>query len=700
MHRRSPVVLSMCCCVLSPMIACAADNASAFRPPSVPLVTHDPYFSVWSPADRLTDAWSTHWTGTVNALCGLIHIDGKPYRFAGIAPQSVPAMTQRSLEVWPTRTIYTFEAAGVALAVTFLSPLLPDDLDVLGRSVSYVSFEARATDGAGHHVDVYVDVSGEWVVNTPDQEIAWSRFRMGGLDAVRIGTVAQPVLAKRGDDLRIDWGHLYVALPAESVAVQAVAAHDGARDNFVSRGALPDSDDLRMPRPARDAWPVVATALKLGHVGSAPAQGHLLIGYDDAYSIELLQRRLRPYWRRNGADMADQLRAAERDYAALTQRCAAFDRELIADLTRAGGESYARICTLAYRQCMAAHKLAADFDGTPVMFSKENFSNGCIATVDVIYPACPFFLSLNPQLLEVQLKPVLDYAASARWKWPFAPHDLGTYPLANGQVYGGGERTEENQMPVEETGNMLLMLAAIAKVQGNADFSRPYAPMLARWARFLREKGLDPENQLCTDDFMGHLAHNANLSIKAILALAAYGQICEKLDNPDEAKEYRDLAREMASKWMEMAADGDHTRLAFDKPGTWSQKYNLIWDELLGMRLFPRELAKSEVAFYLKHINKYGLPLDSRGDGTKSDWLIWTATLADGPADFDALIQPLYRFINETPDRVPFTDWYSTTSGKKNGFQARSVIGGVYARMLASPELWKKWAERSRQSRP
>jgi len=287
------------------------------------------------------------------------------------------------------------------------------------------------------------------------------------------------------------------------------------------------------------------------------------------------------------------------------------------------------------------------------------------------------------------------------WPWPYAPHDLGTYPLANGQVYGGGDESEDRQMPVEESGNILILMAALAMAEGSAEFSRQYWPLLRKWAEYLKEKGLDPENQLCTDDFAGHLAHNTNLSIKAVTGLASFARLAERLGQKEEAASYRNLAGRMAVEWARMADDGDHYRLAFDKPGTWSQKYNLVWDKLLRLDLFAPEVARKEIAYYKTKQNAFGLPLDNRSTYTKLDWILWTATLADNPSDFAALAEPAYRFAHESPTRVPLSDWYWTTDGKQRGFQARSVVVVVFIKMLADPGLWQKWRNRAKDgSRP
>jgi hypothetical protein len=146
-----------------------------------------------------------------------------------------------------------------------------------------------------------------------------------------------------------------------------------------------------------------------------------------------------------------------------------------------------------------------------------------------------------------------------------------------------------------------------------------------------------------------------------------------------------------------MANDGDHYRLAFDKPGTWSEKYNLVWDRVLGLNLFPAEVAQKEISFYVNHLNRCGLPLDSRKGYTKLDWEFWTATMAESNTDWDKLIAPIYDWISASPTRVPLTDWYWTRDGTQVGFQARSVVGGIFIKMLSDPAIWKAWSSQARR---
>lgn len=676
----------------------------AQRPPAVPLVANDPYFSVWSMADKLNADVTRHWTGKPHALTSLVRIDGTTFRLMGGAAgrnDKTPVIEQRSLTVTPTQTVYQFAGSGVEITLTFTTPALPHQLDILSRPLTYLTWTARATDGKAHSTQVYFDASTDLAVNTPsEQPVNWARLKTNNLETLRAGSRDQQVLAKSGDDLRIDWGYLYLSVQNSSDVVMAANDRTVVRTQFEMGGAViaEDAFDDHNPRVRYGAVrnPVLALSFDLGLVeGGAGSSRYAMLAYDDLYSLEYFGRRVRPYWRRNGMEIAEMLQTAAVSYQQIVEACNQFDREMTADLTKVGGKEYAALATLSYRQAVAAHKLAVDADGTVLFFSKENFSNGSINTVDVFYPSAPLFLLVNPLLLRGSVEPILQYASLARWPWPYAPHDLGTYPLANGQTYGGGEKSELNQMPVEESGNMLILVGALAKADGrHLDLANKYWPILTKWAEFLRDKGLDPENQLCTDDFAGHLARNANLSLKAIEGIGAYAMLASMTGRTAEAQAWRIVADSAVKKWISMAADGpDHTVLAFGAPGTWSQKYNLVWDRILGINLFPKEVAEKEIAYYKTKQNKYGLPLDNRADYTKLDWLVWSATLASKQSDFETLIAPAYKWMNETPTRVPLTDWYMTSDGKQRGFQARSVVGGVFIKMLTDPAVWKKWRD-------
>jgi hypothetical protein len=660
-------------------------KAQSFRPPAVPLVTFDPYLSIWSCADHLTDHNTQHWTKRDHSLVSLIRVDGQSYRLMGNDPANVPPLPQVGLTVTPTRSIYEFEGAHVHVTLTFMTPALPGDLDALSLPLTYLTWQVRSVDGNRHAVSVYDSTSSELVVNQGREKVQWSRDSAGGLNILRVGTMEQRVGGSSGDDHCINWGYAYVAAP-DAQAQAAIGGDNGLLNSFMRTGKLPLQDDARMPRGVNDDQPVMAFAFDLGNVAADPVTRQVIVAYDEIAAIKYFGKNLLPYWKRDGVTAPEMLVKAHRNYSKLARRCAKFDADLTRDLTKVGGGKYSQMAALAYRQCVAACGLAADANKQPLFFTKENTSNGDIATVDVFFPMDPQWVLLSPSLAKATLVPILSYAASWHWKFPNAPHDLGTYPIARGTDDGG------EGMPVEESGNMLILCDAISQIQGDSQWLNPWWPKLTEWAKYLEQYGLDPEEQLCTDDFMGHLAHNANLSVKAILGLAAYGDLCKLRGDNANASRYLELARTDAAHWVQVAGDGDHYRLAFDKPNTWSQKYNLVWDQILGLNVFPHAVSQMEVAHYKSVMQKYGVPLDSRTHLTKTDWSFWSASLADSQADFEGLTSPIYDYLNATTARSPFVDSYVTDDINSDGMHARPVIGGVFIKMLTDHDVWKKWA--------
>ncbi len=790
--------------------------------PAYPLITHDPYFSIWSTSDKLNESPTKHWTGVEQQLMGLIKVDGKSYRVIGtelksyetVLPTSdeqdytasyteeqpaegweknsfnasawktgkapftdrrggkgtgwfgkniwvrrsftltktdfnklflkinhdddaevylngeriyefkgwlnkfqyftisdaikknlkkgtnvlaihvantqggamldlglanepaskkanVVLAKQNSVNLTATQTAYSFTCGPVDAKITFTSPLLMSDLALIARPVSYITYAVNSNDKKLHDVEVYFGASSAIASNTPSQSMVTEKYATAKLNILKAGTREQPLLQKKGDDLRIDWGYMYVATPLGEKAKQYVSSASQSEPSFT------DANSAVTTTTAGKNL-VLNTVLSLGKVSTVAKESYVMLGYDDQYSIQYFGQNLKPWWKNDATQTIEkQLTMAANDYASVMQQCDKFNASMYADAQAAGGKKYADLCVLGYRQSIAAHKLVKSPQGDLLFMSKENFSNGSINTVDITYPSAPLFLVYNPDLLKGMMNGIFYYSESGKWAKPFAAHDLGTYPQANGQTYG-------EDMPVEESGNMIILAAAIAKAEGNAGYARKHWKTLSTWVQFLSKEGFDPASQLSTDDFAGHLARNANLSVKAIVGIGCYGMLADMLGEKSTATEYKKMAQDMARRWMKMADDGDHYALAFDANGTWSQKYNLVWDKVLNLDIFPKEVYDKEVKYYLTKQNAFGLPLDSRKTYTKSDWILWTATLADDKETFQAFIDPIYKFATETSSRVPISDWHETTTGKMVGFQARSVVGGYFMKLLES----------------
>lgn len=643
------------------------------RLPSVPLVTNDPYFCVWSPYDKLTDGVTTHWTGAEKPLIGLLRVDGVTYCFMGDAKSldGLETAQQKSVDVMATSTYYTFACGPVELDLVFTAPMLIDDLDLLSTPVNYISYQVRSTDGGKHDSQFYLSASSLLTVNQQAQPAFTELIEKNKNTYAKSGSVNQGILAKKGDHICIDWGFLY--LP-EVNGVVSVGGFEAQVKAFESTGKPLASKSGIICRDASKA-PVLAYVHDFGNVEASSS--FAMIGYDEIQDIEYMYHRYKGYWARDGKTIFQAFREMKKGYSSIMKRCRALDKRIYDDALNAGDKKYAEILSGSYRHVIGAHKLFEDKDGNLLFFSKENDSNGCVNTVDLTYPESPLFLTYNPDLQKAMMTSIFEYSRSGRWTRPFAAHDLGTYPIANGQAYGG------DGMPLEEAGNMLTLAATITMLDGNASYVSKYWDILKTWTDYLVENGQDPANQLCTDDFAGHWAHNCNLSAKAIMGVAGFALMARQKGEEGIFNEYLDKARSMASIWEKTAFDGDHYRLAFDQSGTWSQKYNMVWDKLWGTNLFPNGAIDREISYYLTKQNKYGLPLDIRKDYTKNDWIMWSAAMSPDRETFLKFVAPLWDYVNETPSRVPISDWYDTKTGEYEHFIMRSVIGGFWMRVLA-----------------
>ena len=551
-------------------------------------------------------------------------------------------------DVQAMTTHYGFTCGPVEFSVSFFAPLFLDDLELVSRPVNYISYKVKSLDGAKHDVKVMLEATPAWAVNAfGNEDTVSDTYSQNGLVYLKSAAVKQDILGKAGDDDRINWGAFYM-----------VASEKNTVASVFENGFM---------RFTQDQGKVKAS------------EGRFMIGYDDLYSVQYFGENLRPYWNRTGEQTIEsQFELADKQYCTLAKKAEDFDCALMAEATEAGGRKYAELCALAYRQAITAHKLVQAKEGFLMFLSKENNSNGSIGTVDVTYPSFPVFFKYNTELAKALMNHIFHYSESGRWTKPFPAHDVGTYPLANGQTY-------PHDMPVEEAGNMLVGAAAVCVYEGSASYAKEHWEVMTTWVDYLCEFGLDPENQLCTDDFAGHFAHNANLSVKAIVGIGCYAKMAEMMGLEELAQKYYSVAKGLAGQWKEMAMDGDHYKLTFDREGTWSQKYNLVWDQLLKLGLFDEDIMDVEIPYYLTRQNIYGLPLDNRSTYSKSDWIIWTATMADSAEQFEAFIDPLWKFYDETVERVPMSDWFYTDKPEYCMFIARSVVGGYFIKML--PEI-------------
>ncbi len=675
--------------------------ATPIRPPAAPLAVRNPYVSTWLPATALPATWEQFWQGHTTAMGGIARVDGVSYMFMGDpgiiltipdgnhgTPSTTQgfqqALQQTKLEVTPTRSRFTLEGGGIELTVEFLSPVEPGDTKRQSIPFSYLILSARSIDGHRHDVQLYADISGEWCSADDSQQITWAAVvgqLSGRPPAGVVGPAGQPAAAHRAE-------------PAGGLGQHGVGHPQHQRAELPVRPGRGGPGPVRQQRQAgrqqrhhlpghQDNWPVFAFCADLGQLGGSARTVPLSIGLARTPAVSYQGQNLDPWWSKEFSSWPDMLGFFHGDLAAAQRRATTLDNRITSDARAAGGTAYAGLCAIALRQAYGGTELVAGPDGSPWAFLKEISSDGNVSTVDVMFPASPVWVYADPGYLALLLTPLVTYAESGKWPEQFAPHDLGSsYPVADGHNDGGGEN-----MPVEETGNMLIMAAAY--IQQVPSAARAYATahykIFKQWADYLVANLPDPGFQNQTDDFAGQIAHSVNLALKGIVAVAAFGQIATAAGNSADAASYTAQAKQFIATWVKNAQDpsAPHLDLTYSGDdggnGTWGTTYNGFADRLLGTNLVPASVLAEQAAWYPKVSNLFGLPLQVPHSYAKSDWELWTAAWLSNYPVSKQLIEQVYTYANTTPQRVPFSDLYDTIAGTQTGFQARPVQGGIFA---------------------
>lgn len=666
------------------------------RLPAYPLFVHDPYFSIWSNSDELTNSNTIFWTGQLSPVYGVIRANNQSYCFLGKIP-CIKKLEQKHLSLTSFSTNYIFENDLFELHIKFISPLLPNDLDILACPVCYFNYEIIPKQPLK---DVSISLFiNEQICYDEKVEIRGGVMKMRQYETSWFGRKKQSPLSHIGDAIKAEWGYYYLT------GMEAYYLSSNAVNKYYQTGEidyeLNDNEEKYL-----------LSVNRYNNINEA-VTGIILVAFDDCCSINYFGDWLKGYFFRDGKNIIDAINYSYDNYLEIYNKINDYDYRLQNDAKKYG-EDYLLILYASLRQSLAAHKLVVDNQNNILFLSKECLSNGCIATVDVSYPSSPLYLLYNPELLKGMLRPIFKFAKLPVWPYDFAPHDAGTYPYCCGQTYGlNNEKTRylddsfnicwdkketlpliylfpegsnlynlDRQMPIEECSNMLIMTLSVLILDNDIKFIKENYKLLKKWADYLVNSGIFINNQLCTDDFTGKLDANVNLAIKSILGIYSFSVICKKLGKEKLFNYYYKIAKKYSKIITDKYQNESHLPLSFYQPNTFSLKYNLAFSIVFNTDLFDKQLIQNEINYYLNNMNEYGVPLDSRNTYTKSDWMSWIAILSDNEQIRMKFISPVAKFLRETKDRVPFSDWYDTKSCKKVGFQNRSVQGGVFILLL------------------
>ncbi len=656
--------------------------------PSYPLFTKDPFFSLWS-NDELLASRVTDWRDRERDLRGYVVVDGIAHRFLGL-DERYDALEEEEVSVSLMATTYSFRGGDFRFEASFHSPLPLDDIYLLGTPVCFLTY--RFESASSHDVRVILYV-GENLVYEKKNTVRCDTLACSSCSISYLGRDSYNVLNQSVDLDGPDGGFFYLA---------------GEKSAHLPSAFSPEGE-LSCSYEASSDMGIVAYK---EDKETKDCCGHFAIGRDGIVDIMYYGEPLRSVCFKKHASFISVMECAYSHVESALAKEGSFEARVKEDASSYPSDYWDILCA-SYRQAVSGHKLVIDSKGRTLFLSKENGSDGCIATVDVTFPSSPLFALYNADLLKGMLLPVMDLAEFPSWDLPYAPHDCGVYPFCLGQYYGVRFDKElqyldkissvlppfyaypsmdriidlKRQMPVEECGNMLILSLLLSQREGNPSFVERYEGLLKKWCDYLLAQPTLPTNQLCTDDFAGLSDKNVNLAIKMTVGIASFGKIEEMLGK--DGSSYIGEAKRRAAEIESLDKDGYIPIGEGPEMKGYSLKYNLYMDLLVGTCLFKKETFKKELAKYEEKFLDYGLPLDDRSPWAKADWQIWVSSFAER-SQKARYYSTLLKYLEESAMRVPFGDWLDAKEGsparygeqKELYFVCRTVVGGCFAPML------------------
>ncbi|KAJ7853748.1 DUF1793-domain-containing protein [Mycena leptocephala] len=640
---------------LAALVQAISWTATPFNPSSIPLAVRTPYLSAWLPQGAgaaLNDVWATFWTGMIVGWAGFVKVDGVPYVFLG-APTEIPVAfskaVQKSSRFTSTQSIFVLSAGLVDITVTFLSPVEANDLVKQSIPFAYMAVSAASTDGRSHSVQVFSDITGEWVSGDNSLAVNWTTTT--GVILTHQVQLQNPAMFTELND--------HTQYGSTVGATYQTGSFATVRAQFITNGKLANTLDSAF-RAISNNWPVFGFAHDLGTITSATTPVVFSVGLVRDPAVQyiiaggaLQSRNL--YFLSSFPTVDCMIASFLSDFGAALLRAQALDAQIQADAGKISAD-YAGVVALSIRQAFAA---------TELTISKT--STGGFNTSDIILfmkgeswqenHTWPVFLYMNPALGKYLLEGLFRYQASGQYPNKWSIHDLGAnYPNALGHNDGG-----DLTMPLEETGNMIIMALSYAQKSGDISQLTSYSALLDQWAQFLVADSLLPFNQISTDVFAGSLANQTNLAIKGIVGLGAMAKIELLLGTSAQSANYSSIAASYVTQW---------------------QHSPLFGDKLLQLNLFPASVYAEQTAWYQTHANAFGVPLDTRHTYTMTDWEIFTAAWVTDTGVRDILISAVKNWVSNGRNNAPFGDLYDTVSGTLvsiGPFRARPVVGGHLA---------------------